>query len=241
VVGDPGIGPNPEQVVVSGTAFRCYRRPRTRDNGAAAPAVCPGGGRKPAPTTATQNFDGQCVLEAHADLPVEVRPKEGPSHLCRSPPAFGETRVLKRGVEPSTGGCKPPVRSMKRSLPRREEFLRKEPTGSRARCAWAKARDGAKRLERRPSRTPRRRGRGTVGQPAWEQERPVSAPAVRRLRSQPRRGPGAANPINGVPVKWGSAERESERPIVPTRPWQQNHGRGKGPYLVCVHDGGRHW
>ncbi len=187
-----------------------------------------------------QDSAARCVLQAHADLPVEVRPKEGPSHLCSSPPAFGETRALKRGVEPSTGGCNPPVRSMKRSLPRREEFRRKEPTGSRARCVWAKARDGVKRLEMQPRRTPRRRGRGTVGQPAWEQERPVSAPAVRRLGRQPRRGPGAANPISGVPVKWGSAERESERPIVPARSWQQNHGGGKGPYLVCVRYGGRH-
>jgi len=38
-----------------------------------------------------QNADGQCVLEAHEDLPVKVRPKEGPSRLCSSPPAFGET------------------------------------------------------------------------------------------------------------------------------------------------------
>jgi hypothetical protein len=61
-----------------------------------------------------------CVLKVHDDSPVEVRPEEGPSRLCSSPSASGEIRALKRGVTPSLGGCNPPVRSMKRSLPRRE-------------------------------------------------------------------------------------------------------------------------
>ena len=62
----------------------------------------------------------QCVLQAHVDSPVKVRSKEGPSHLCSSPPAYGETWALKRGVKPSLGGCNSPVRSIKRSLPRRK-------------------------------------------------------------------------------------------------------------------------
>jgi hypothetical protein len=41
--------------------------------------------------------------------------------------------------------------------------------------------EGVKRLEMPPRRTRRRKGRGMVGQPSWEQERPVSAPAVRFL------------------------------------------------------------
>jgi len=40
-------------------------------------------------------------------------------------------------------------------------------------------------------------------------------------------------------VKWGRAERESERLIVLVRPWQQNHGGGKEPHSVCVPNGGK--
>ena len=80
-----------------------------------------------------------------------------------------------------------------------------------------------------------------VRQPSWEQERPVSAPAVRSLGCHLRGGLGASSPISGIPVKWVRAERESERPILPLRPWQQNHGVGKGPYLVCGFAGGKRW
>jgi hypothetical protein len=48
----------------------------------------------------------------------------------------------------------------------------------------AKAMEGVKRLEMQPRRTRRRKGRGMVGKPSWEQERPVSAPAVRPLGCQ---------------------------------------------------------
>ena len=47
----------------------------------------------------------------------------------------------------------------------------------------------------------------------------------------------AANPISGLPVKGASAERESERPIVPRKPG--NAGGGKGPYLIGVFEGGK--
>lgn len=84
-----------------------------------------------------------------------------------------------------------------------------------------------------------------VGQPAWEQERPhpegTRTPAMRQLGRHPGCGPGAASLISGAPVKWGSVERESERPVVLKSPWQQNHGGGKGPYLVCVRKGGTCW
>jgi hypothetical protein len=78
-----------------------------------------------------------------------------------------------------------------------------------------------------------------VGQPVWEQERPVSAPAERPSGCPPTGGLGAPDPISGTTVKGARAERESERPIVPWRPWQHNRGGGKGPYLVCVLGGGK--
>jgi hypothetical protein len=172
---------------------------------------------------------------------VQVRSKEEPSHLRSSPPAFGETWASKRGVEPSLGGCKPTVRSMKRSLPRREICLRKELTGSRVSSDQRKAMEGVKHLETQPRRTQRRRGRGTLAQPSWEQERPVSAPAVRPAGCQLAGGLGALSPISSEPAKWVRAERESERLTVPLRPWQQNHGRGKEPHLVCGFAEGKRW
>ena len=74
-----------------------------------------------------------------------------------------------------------------------------------------------KGLEMQPRRTRRRRGRGTAAQPSWEQERPVSAPAVRSLGCHLRDGLGASDPISGITVKWARAERESERPKVPKK------------------------
>jgi len=73
--------------------------------------------------------------------------------------------------------------------------------------------EGVKNLESQPRCTLRRRGRGMVREPSWEQERPVSAPAVRSLGCQLSGGLGASNLISGIPVKWVRAERESERPI----------------------------
>jgi hypothetical protein len=78
-----------------------------------------------------------------------------------------------------------------------------------------------------------------VRQPSWEQERPVSAPAVRSLGCHLRDGLGATNPISGIPVKWARAERESERPVVPMK--RGNARRGKGPYLICGIAGGKRW
>jgi hypothetical protein len=78
-----------------------------------------------------------------------------------------------------------------------------------------------------------------VGQPVWEQERPVSAPAERPDGCRPCGGLGAPDPISGTTVKGARAERESERPIVLSRLRQQNRGGGKGPYLVYVPDGGK--
>jgi hypothetical protein len=79
-----------------------------------------------------------------------------------------------------------------------------------------------------------------VRQPSWEQERPVSAPAVRSLRCHLRDGLGASNPISGIPVKWARAERESERPIRYRRSGVMPVD-GKGPYLVCGFAGGQRW
>src|SRR5207249_10138933 len=124
------------------------------------------------------------------------------SHLCSSPSAYGEIGASKRGVEPSEGGCNSPVRSMKRSLPRRKKDPpRGGTTGSRAWSAGAKAREGVKGVEEQHRRTARRRGHGTVGEPMWEQERPVSAPAVRPLERHSGRWTGSDEPD-----KWSSHE-----------------------------------
>jgi hypothetical protein len=80
-----------------------------------------------------------------------------------------------------------------------------------------------------------------LAQPSWEQERPVSAPAVRFVRCQLTGGLGAPSLISRNTAKWVRAERESERRTVLKRPWQQNHGRGKAPYLVCGIGAGKRW
>ena len=104
----------------------------------------------------------------------------------------------------------------------------------------AKAREGVKSLEVQPRRTLRRRGRGMVRQPSWEQERAVSAPAVRPVGCQLTGGLGAPSPISGIPVKWARAERQSERPIA-----YRGSGAmpvdGKGPHLVYGFAGGKRW
>src|SRR6266581_1201560 len=94
---------------------------------------------------------------------------------------------------------------MKRSLPRRKYLPRKGSTGSRAWCPEAKAIGRGEDLGMQPRRTLRRRGRGTVRQPSWEQERTVSAPAVRSLRCHLKGGLGASSPISGIPVKVGKS------------------------------------
>ena len=104
-----------------------------------------------------------------------------------------------------------------------------------------KAMEEVKRLEMQPRRTQRRRGRGTLAQPSWEQERAVSAPAVRPDGCHPAGGLGAPSPISPMKVKWARAERQSERRIVPLILWQQTHRGGKAPYLVCASDEGKHW
>jgi hypothetical protein len=69
-----------------------------------------------------------------------------------------------------------------------------------------------------------------VGQPSWEQKRPVSAPAGRPVGRQLTGGLGATSPISRQTAKWVRAERESERPILPMK--RGNARGGKGPYLV---------
>jgi hypothetical protein len=90
--------------------------------------------------------------------------------------------------------------------------------------------EGVKNLDMQPRRTLRRRGRGMVRQPSWEQERAVFAPAVRPVGCQLTGGLGAPSPISGIPVKWARAERQSERPIA---------YRGSG--VMPVEGRGRTW
>ena len=84
-------------------------------------------------------------------------------------------------------------------------------------------------------------GRGMVGQPTWEQERPhpegTRPPAVRRL-GEPTQDVDREQP---AAVRRGSGERESERFIVLMIPRQQKRGGGKEPYFVHVQEGGRRW
>ena len=80
-----------------------------------------------------------------------------------------------------------------------------------------------------------------MAQPSWEQERAVFAPAVRPVGCQPAGGLGALSPISRVTAKWVRAERQSEWRVVLVIPWQQKHGGGKAPYLVCASGGGKHW
>src|SRR6266536_1788611 len=82
---------------------------------------------------------------------------------------------------------------------------RKGATGSRVRHDETKAMEGVKRLEMQPRRTRRRKGRGMVGQPSWEQERPVSAPAVRPLGRHPSRWPGSAEPYKRTTREMGES------------------------------------
>jgi hypothetical protein len=68
--------------------------------------------------------------------------------------------------------------------------------------------EGVKNLEMQPRRTQRRRGRGTLAQPSWEQERAVSAPAVRPVGCQPTGRTGSAEPYkppNGEVGESGAA------------------------------------
>jgi hypothetical protein len=66
--------------------------------------------------------------------------------------------------------------------------------------------EGVKRLEMQPRRTRRRKGRGMVGESSWEQERPVSAPAVRPDgKASLWGGLGATNPISGAPDEMGES------------------------------------
>jgi hypothetical protein len=148
------------------------------------------------PTTPRSGILRQAVRpESSSRLAGGSPARGGTKTPCSSPPASGETRATKRGVKPSSGGCNSPVRSMKRSLPRRKKDpSRGGTTGSRAWSLRAKAKEGVKSLEAQPRRTPRRRGHGMVGQPRWEQERPVSAPAVRPLEGQTRRWTGSGEP-----------------------------------------------
>jgi hypothetical protein len=88
--------------------------------------------------------------DVHDDLPVRVRPREVPRHPRSSPPACGEIRASKRGVEPSS-------RKVQSTSPQHQAKSaasltdsRKGATGSRAWHYGAKAMDGVKHLERNP-------------------------------------------------------------------------------------------
>jgi hypothetical protein len=68
-----------------------------------------------------------------------------------------------------------------------------------------KAMEGVKRLEMQPRGTQRRTGRGMLAQPSWEQERAVSAPAVRPVGVPARGWPGSAEPYKRHPREVGES------------------------------------
>ena len=144
---------------------------------------------------------------------------------------FGETRAVKRGVEPSKGRVQTTSPQHKAKPAASRQNVRKGTTGSRAWGCQVKARDEVKGLDEQPRRTPRRKGRGMVGQPSWEQERPVSALAVRPAGRHPERWPRKSEPYKRATAKWASAERESERPIVPMKAWTTEPGQREGAVL----------
>jgi hypothetical protein len=65
--------------------------------------------------------------------------------------------------------------------------------------------EGVKSLEVQPRSTLRRRGRGMVRQPSWEQERAVSAPAVRPVGMPAHGWPGSAEPYKRSPREVGES------------------------------------
>ncbi len=129
----------------------------------------------------------------------------GAKSLCSSPPACGEIRASQRGVEPSIRKVQPTSLQHEAKSAASMRNARKGTTGSRAWHDGAKAMEGVKRLEMQPRRTRRRKGRGMVGEPSWEQERPVSAPAVRPRGADRSGGLGASNPISGLPDEVGES------------------------------------
>ena len=76
---------------------------------------------------------------------------------------------------------------------------------------WAKAMEGVKRLEMQPRRTRRRKGRGMVGESSWEQERPVSAPAVRPLGKPTEGWTGSDEPYKRRTRRSGGERSGSRR------------------------------
>ena len=138
---------------------------------------------------------------------------------------------MKRGVKLANGRVQTtsPQHEAKPAASRKN--ARTGTTGSRAWDCQAKAMDEVKHLDEQPRRTPRRKGRGMVGQPSWEQERPVSALAVRPAGRQPERWPRKSGPYKQEAAKWASAERESERPIVLVKPWTTEPRRREGAVL----------
>jgi len=129
------------------------------------------------------------------------------------------------------GGCKPLVRSMKRSLPRRKEC----PQGCNGEPSLDWAGEGHGQGEALGDAAPENPA-AYEGAERWDSRR-----GNRRDPSPPRPcgpwgaapggGPGATSPISGVPAKRARAERESERPRVLPMPWTTEPRRRGGAAL----------
>ena len=136
---------------------------------------------------------------------MEVRPKEVSRRLRSSPPAFGETWASKRGVKPSLGGCNSPVRSMKRSLPRRQHSPRK---GTNREPSPALEGEGRGRGEELGSATPK----NPAAYGAWNGETAIGKTGEARLRPSSEtsgvpseRWPGSDEPYKRYPREVGQS------------------------------------
>src|SRR5262249_47824820 len=145
-------------------------------------------------------------------------------------------RPVRRSVTTKSpwGASKQPVRSIKRTLPRRyPPPACQGKSGSRARTTGAKAMDGAKTLDVQHPRTRRRMEGGTVVQLITERESSASARA-HGLGPAARWGRETAKPIGGGPVRWGSAGGRGGGGVVGVIGVNNIPRRSEGPLARCA-------
>ena len=175
----------------------------------------------------TPERPGEAVINQWGKDP----PEEGPSHLGSWRPPPGETRPAKRRDNVSREASKSAVRSIKRSLPRRDCHPGNRARRSRAQTYRAKATEGVKSLGAQYQRTSRRRGRGM-----WTR-------LVRELERPSRAWRGVSRARNGVRISQkrnrDSARRASDGVEVPVMAVQHNAAGGKDPCFVRASHAGK--
>jgi hypothetical protein len=134
-----------------------------------------------------------------------------------------EVPVRRREAGCEAGWIDWPVRSMKRSLLRRECSPPLAAQGEPSLHEHGEGHGTQLRAWSGCGGTPRRTGRGTARGLSWELGRPSSAP--------PLRGREQRRPISGSTVKGSTAERESEGVVVVTTVGTTQPGQSEGPLL----------